>query len=379
VLANAAPQQHFEVGACKWHLPTPALILDLDALERNLDRMASFYRGRTAALRPHCKTHKSPIIARQQLDRGATGICAAKLSEAEVMVAAEIRDVLVTTAVIAAPRIRRLVELARNEPGLKVVTDHAANVDRLAEAAAAAGARLTVLVDLDCGSNRTGVPLGLSAVALAEHVSSKPSLEFGGFQAFASHVMHIDGYERRRRENLDMLEGVVRTRQLAERAGLRVPILSVGGTGTFDIDCDVPGVTDVQAGSYVFMDVMYRAIGGRAGPVFDEFEPALFILATAISKPVSGEITVDAGYKASATDHQPPQPVGLGDVSYRWAGDEHGILTLRRPTREIEIGDPVLLMASHCDPTVNLYDRYHVCRGDRVVDEWPVAARGMSQ
>jgi D-serine deaminase-like pyridoxal phosphate-dependent protein len=379
VLGDAVRGQHFEYGSSKWDLPTPALVLDLDAFERNLDRMATFYRDKLAALRPHCKTHKSPVIAKQQLVRGAGGICVAKLSEAEVMAAAGIRDVLVTTGVVDSVRIHRLVGIARHAPELKVVTDHAANVDCLAEAAAAARVRLTVLVDLNCGSNRAGVSLGPPAVALAEQIARKPSLHFGGFQAFASHIMHIEGHERRRKESLAVLEDVVRTRHLAERAGLRVAILSVGGTGTFDIDCDVPGVTDVQAGSYVFMDVMYRAIGGPDGPVFDAFEPALFILATAISKPVCGEITVDAGYKASATDHQPPEVVGLGDVSYRWAGDEHGILTFRRPTREIKIGDRVVLMASHCDPTVNLYDRYFVCRGERVVDEWPVAARGMSQ
>lgn len=379
MLTNSLLERGFEASSSKWELPTPSLILDLDALERNLDRMAGFYRGKPALLRPHCKTHKSPIIAQQQLARGATGICVAKLSEAEVMVAAGVRDVLVTTGVVDAARIRRLVGVARDEPGLKVVTDHAANVDLLAEAADAAHVKLTVLVDLNCGSNRTGVSLGAPAVTLAQRVARKSSLHFGGFQAFASHIMHIEGYERRRHEDLDMLDAVVETRHLAERAGLHVEILSVGGTGTFDIDCDVPGVTDVQAGSYVFMDVMYRAIGGAGGPVFDEFEPALFILATAISQPVCGEITVDAGYKASATDHQPPQAVGLGDVSYRWAGDEHGILTLRRPARDIRIGDRIQLIASHCDPTVNLYDRYHVCRGDRVVAQWPVAARGMSQ
>jgi D-serine deaminase-like pyridoxal phosphate-dependent protein len=379
VQANFHPEPPVELSASKLELPTPALVLDLDALERNLDRMAAFYRGRPAALRPHSKTHKSPVIAKLQLARGAVGICAAKLSEAEVMLDAGIHDVLVTTGVVDPARIRRLVNLASREPGLKVVTDHTANADRLAEAAAVAGVKLTVLVDLNCGSNRTGVALGPSAVALALHVARQPSLYFGGFQAFASHIMHLEGFARRRQENLAMLDAVVQTRQLAVRAGLGVPILSVGGTGTFDIDHDVPGVTDVQAGSYVFMDVMYRAIGGPGGPMFDAFEPALFILATAISQPVCGEITVDAGYKASATDHQPPQAVGLGDVPYRWAGDEHGILTLRRPTRDIKIGDRVLLMASHCDPTVNLYDRYHVCRGDRVVDQWPVAARGMSQ
>jgi 3-hydroxy-D-aspartate aldolase len=129
----------------------------------------------------------------------------------------------------------------------------------------------------------------------------------------------------------------------------------------------------------VFMDVMYRAIGGRNGPVFDDFEPALFVLTTAVSQPVKGQITVDAGYKASATDHQPPEPWGVGQVSYRWAGDEHGILTLTRPARRIKIGDHVLMVAGHCDPTVNLYDSYWVCSGERVVAQWPVAGRGMSQ
>ena len=139
------------------------------------------------------------------------------------------------------------------------------------------------------------------------------------------------------------------------------------------------GVTEVQAGSYVFMDAMYRGIGGKNGPVFDDFEPALFILTTAISQPVMGEITVDAGYKASATDHLPPEPWGVGQVSYRWAGDEHGILTLVRPSRRIKIGDRILMVASHCDPTVNLYDSYWVCSGERVVAQWPVSGRGMSQ
>jgi D-serine deaminase-like pyridoxal phosphate-dependent protein len=379
MLSDPLEYQAVERLASRWDLPTPALIVDLDALERNLDRMAAFYRGKPAALRPHCKTHKSPVIARQQLARGAAGICVAKLSEAEVMLAAGVEDVLVTTGVVDRPRIRRLVSLARDNPGLKIVTDHEANVEDLAEAAGAAHATLTVLVDLNCGSNRTGASLGSPAVALAAAVARKPSLRFAGFQAFASHIMHMEGFESRRRADLAMLEEVVETRHLAEQAGLGVEILSVGGTGTFDIDGDVPGVTDVQAGSYVFMDVMYRAIGGSAGPVFDAFEPALFILSTAISQPVAGEITVDAGYKASATDHQPPQPVGLGDVSYRWAGDEHGILTLRRPSRDIRIGDQILLLASHCDPTVNLYDWYEVCRGDRVVDRWRVSGRGMSQ
>ena len=320
-----------------WDLPTPALILDLDAMTRNLDRIAGHYRGRGVRVRPHAKTHKSPVIARAQLVRGATGICVAKLSEAEMMIGAGITDILVTTGIVDPLRIRRLVALAGTHPALRVVTDHAANVDLLASAAAAANVTLSVLVDLNCGSNRTGVATGTSAVTLAEHVARKPSLRLEGFQAFASHVMYMPGYHDRRRANLAVLEKVVETRRKAERAGLDVPILSVGGTGTWDIDCEVEGITDVQAGSYVFMDAMYRAIGGRNGPVFDDFEPALFVLTTAISQPVLGQITVDAGYKASATDHQPPEPWGVGDVRYRWAGDEHGILLLRNEAAQNHI------------------------------------------
>lgn len=362
-----------------WDLPTPALILDFDAMTRNLDRMAEHYRGKAVKLRPHTKTHKSPAIAAAQLKRGAAGICVAKLREAEMMLGAGITDILLTTGVVDPLRMRRLVALAGTCPGLRAVTDHAANVDFLAAAAVAAKVRLRLLVDIDCGSHRTGITPGSEAVALAKHIARQPSLQFDGFQAFASHVMHIPGYHERRRADLEALDGVVATRRMAERAGLDVEVLSVGGTGTWDIDCDVEGVTDVQAGSYVFMDVMYRGIGGRNGPVFDDFEPALFVLCTAISQPVTGEITVDAGYKASATDHQPPEPWGVGKVTYRWAGDEHGILTLERPNRSIKIGDRVLMVAGHCDPTVNLYDSYWLCSGERVLAEWPVTARGMSQ
>jgi D-serine deaminase-like pyridoxal phosphate-dependent protein len=362
-----------------WDLPTPALILDLDAMTRNLDKMAGHCRAANVRLRPHAKTHKSPVIAKAQLVRGATGICVAKLSEAEMMIGAGITDILVTTGIVDPLRIRRLVALAGTHPTLRAVTDHAANVDLLASAAATAKVRLGVLIDLNCGANRTGVAMGAVAVALAEHVTRKPSLRLEGFQAFASHVVHRHGYHERRRADLEALAGAVETRKLAERAGLDVPVLSVGGTGTWDIDVAVEGVTEVQSGSYVFMDAMYRAIGGKGGPVFDDFEPALFVLTTAISQPGVGEITVDAGYKASATDHQPPEPWGVGQVTYRWAGDEHGILTLTRPSRPINIGDRILMVASHCDPTVNLYDSYWVCSGERVVAQWPVAGRGMSQ
>jgi D-serine deaminase-like pyridoxal phosphate-dependent protein len=304
----------------------------------------------------------------------------AKLSEAEMMIGAGITDILVTTGIVDPLRIRRLVALAGTHPTLRAVTRPRGELWTCSlRRRRRPRSPLSVLVDINCGSNRSGVAPGAAALALAQHVARKPSLRLEGFQAFASHVMHMPVTTRGRRASLDALAGVVETRRIAERAGLDVPILSVGGTRTWDVDCDVEGVTDVQVGSYLFMDAMYRAIGGKHGPVFDDFEPALFVLTTAISQPVAGEITVDAGYKASATDHQAPDPWGVGQVTYRWAGDEHGILTLLRPSRRIKIGDRILMVASHCDPTVNLYDSYWVCSGERVVAQWPVTGRGMSQ
>jgi D-serine deaminase-like pyridoxal phosphate-dependent protein len=338
--------------------------------------MASFLQRKGVALRPHAKTHKCPRIALKQIEAGAEGVCVAKLTEAEAFVAAGIPRVLVTTPVVDVLQITRLIALVKSAPEVTVVVDNPGNVDALAEGAAAAGVRMPVLVDLDCGAHRTGVAPGPASTALAQRVARASALRFRGFQAYAAHLMHVVGYDDRRRSELEALDYALTARRLAERARLPVSVFSVGGTGTYDVDCDVDGVTDVQAGSYVFMDVMYRAIGGRASSVYDDFRPALFVLSTAVSQPVKGFITIDAGYKAAAADHQPPQPWNLGDVSYQWAGDEHGILTLTKPTRAVGVGDKIRLIVSHCDPTVNLYDRFHVCRGDQVVDVWPIVARG---
>ena len=166
-----------------------------------------------------------------------------------------------------------------------------------------------------------------------------------------------------------------------EKAGFEVPVLTGGGTGTYNIDCDIDGITDVQVGSYLFMDVNYRNVGGKDGPLYEDFRPSLLVLTTAISQPAKGRITVDAGVKAFATDQEPPDPLSLPGVSYRFAGDEHGILEFRDPRgpAEVKLGDKVLMIASHCDPTVNLYDQYYPFRNERVEELWPIAARGKSQ
>ena len=171
----------------------------------------------------------------------------------------------------------------------------------------------------------------------------------------------------------------VELKESIEKAGFDVPVLTGGGTGTYNIDSEVDGITDMQVGSYLFMDVNYRNIGGKEGAVYDDFRPSLLVLATAISQPAEGRITIDAGYKAFATDHDSPVLRDIQGVSYRWGGDEHGILQFKNPSRRIEVGDKVLLIASHCDPTVNLYDHFYPYKSETVTERWPIAARGRSQ
>ena len=334
-----------------WELPTPALLVDVDALEFNLNKMAEHYGGKKPNLRPHTKTHKCPILARKQLDLGAVGVCAAKVSEAEVMVDAGISDVLITSPVVTPDKIDRVVGVAERSSGVAIVVDQAQNVRDLNDAAADKGIRLSVLIDLNVGTDRTGVTMGKETLDLAEAIRKSSSLSFQGLQAYAGHIQHQRGWEARRDRSEATMGRALEVRQDLISAGFEVPLLSGGGTGTYNIDSELDGVSDVQVGSYLFMDVNYRAVGGRGGAVFDDFRPSLLVMATAISQPARGRITVDAGYKAFATDAQAPELLDIEGVTYRFAGDEHGILLFDNPSREIKLGDRVLLIASHCDPT----------------------------
>ncbi len=360
-------------------LPTPALVVDVDALEWNLTKMAKLRADSPVALRPHTKTHKCPLLARRQMDLGAIGVCAAKVSEAEALVRAGIDTVLITSPIVTPEKIKRLLALRQTGANVAIVVDQERNVADLNEAAAAAGLQLEVFVDLNVGSNRTGIDPGPGAIALAQAVDRSSALEFGGLQAYAGHVQHIHGWEPRRDASRRAMEQAIDVRRQLEAGGLEVRALSGGGTGTYDIDTELNGLSDLQAGSYLFMDVNYRNVGSRTGPVFEDFKPTLFVLTTAISQPRAGAITVDAGYKAFATDAEMPDAFDRSDLAYSWGGDEHGILRYPEPDGRIAIGDKLLMITSHCDPTVNLYNHYHPVRDGRVSELWPIAGRGCSQ
>lgn len=359
-------------------LPTPALLLDLDAFEANVAKMTRFARERNRALRPHGKTHKCPEVAKRLIRAGAVGCCAAKLSEAEAFAKEGVTGLLVTTEVVGRHKIERAVRLASRHKDTIFCVDNPQNARDLNEAAGAGRVKLNVAVDLHLG--RTGVMPGEPALELAQQIVSLPNLKLAGIQAYAGSASHTTGFEQRTRASREAMGKAVETRRLFEAKGIACPLLTGASTGTYNIDSEIDGVTELQPGSFIFMDVDYNKIGGAAGPVYNDFHNALTVLTTVVSKPSSRFAIVDGGFKAFATDRTfGPAPKNIEGISYRWAGDEHGRVDLASPSAPVEVGARIEFIVPHCDPTVNLYDRIYCLRGDAVEAIWPVSARGMSQ
>ncbi len=361
-------------------IPTPALLLDLDRFEGNLRTLAAHASATGKRLRPHAKTHKCPEIARRQLAAGAIGVVCAKLSEAEVMAVSGIGGLLVSTEIVGDEKIGRLMRLLDRAPDVLVVVDHPDNARQLARAAGAAGRTLDVLVDVDVGGCRTGCAPGEPALALARAVVESPALRFRGLQGYAGQCAHVVGWAARREASLEAMTPLVDTRRLLESRGIPVEIVSGGSTGTYNIDSELAGLTELQCGSYCVMDLDYLRIGGKSGDRLTDFEMALTVLTTVVSVPAPDRAIVDGGFKAFATDRPfGPEAVERPGIAYEFAGDEHGRLLIRDPGRAPRLGERVEFFPPHCDPTMNLYDRLHAMRGDRVEDVWEISARGKSQ
>src|SRR5574341_1261126 len=351
-------------------IPTPALLLDLDRFETNLGRMAAHVKRAGKRLRPHAKTHRCPQIAHRQVAAGALGVACAKLGEAEVMAGAGIHGLLITTEVVTLEGIRRLTRLVATAPDTLGVLDNAENVAVLGREAAAAGVVVGVLVDVDVGNRRTGIAPGAPALGLARLVAGQPALRLRGLQGYAGQCAHVIGWDKRRDASLAALAPLMETRALLERAGFPVEIVAGGSTGTHDIDVDLPGLIELQSGSYCVMDLEYRRIGGRSGALLTDFEMALTVVATVVSVPTRDRAMVDAGLKAFSTDKPfPPEPVERPGIEYGFAGDEHGRLTITDPARAPRLGERIEFFPPHCDPTINLYDRIHAVRGERRSEE----------
>ena len=361
-------------------LNTPALVLDLDMLDRNIAEMAAFARAHNVKLRPHAKTHKSADIARRQIAAGALGVCCAKLGEAEALAEGGIQALHITSPVVTPQAIDRLVALNAQVDDLMVVIDHPANAEALAAAASRAGKPLAVVVDIDPGIHRTGVASPEAAVALAKTVAGLKSLRYAGVQFYCGSHQHIKDFAERKasiEERTEYLKGILAR---LEAAGLKPPIVTGSGTGTHFIDAKLGAFTELQVGSYVFMDHDY-AVCDLRGLDKPTFEQALQIDARVVSANTPGMVTVDAGLKAMATEKGPP-PILKGAVegsTTRFMGDEHLAVIAPDGKAAPALAEQVILTPPHCDPTVNMYESYHVVKGDTLVDIWPVTARGRSR
>ncbi|MCF3932100.1 DSD1 family PLP-dependent enzyme [Acuticoccus sp. M5D2P5] len=364
-------------GMAESEIQTPCLLVDLDALERNIVRMGEHLARTGMRLRAHGKMHKSVDVAKLQIAMGgAVGVCCQKVAEAEAFVRGGISDVLVSNQVRGAQRLDRLARLPQRGATVSVCVDDVANVAELSEAAVRNGTTLGCLVEIDCGSGRCGVATPEAAVEIAKAVDAAPGLTFEGIQSYQGRMQHFATHAER---VAAFAKSEAMTRAVADAltaAGLAPRLVSGGGTGSYMLESASDVYNELQCGSYAFMDVSYGRILDEAGHRLDAgtWENALFVFTSVMSHPVADRAVCDAGLKALAMDSGLPTVFGRTDVEYAVASDEHGVI--KDPSNALKVGDQLRLVPGHCDPTCNLYDHYVAVRDGRVEALWPVSARG---
>ena len=378
-LRPEGPVTPMKAGISKWDLDTPALCVDLDKLERNIAKMQRSLAANKLGARPHAKTHKCAAIAKLQMTAGALGICTAKISEAEALMREGLDKVCMTTSNLSASKIRQAMKLRKKSPGFIQAVDFDQNARDLNAAAKEAGITADVVIDVAVGT-RSGIPPGEDALALAKLVDSLPNLKLRGLLSYDGGAQHVIGFQARKERALRNIEENARTREKMQQAGLNTEIFSGGGTGTYSIQHLVPGFTDVQVGSYIFMDMQYLAVGSEDGTaVYNDFEPSLTVLATILNNRFAGRLTTDAGAKALTLNTPRAGVIGEPGMDYNAGSDEFGTITFKESSKTYKMGDRLELIVPHCDPVVNLYDYIYATRKDRVEAVWEVTARGHSQ
>jgi D-serine deaminase-like pyridoxal phosphate-dependent protein len=352
-------------------LMTPALVLDLDAFERNVGAYQREISTHGLKARPHAKSHKCAEIARRQIAAGSVGISTATLREAEALAEKGINDILITSPIVGLLKRERMLQLLERDIALTIVVDNPEQVP-----SPSASHVLNILIDIDLGMGRTGIRDVDSALRLMDTVSNTKGLSWRGLQAYSGKVQHIADFSERSATYSAQLRLLVDIVTALDKRGLTPATVSGGGTGTLAIDCREGILTEHQAGSYIFMDVEYNAVslGGSA-----TFATSLFVQSTVVSSNVRGQATIDAGLKSFAADGPMPK-VAAGAPSgttYTFFGDEHGLLTFPEVTCLLPVGSVVKLETPHCDPTVNLHDYLHVAQGDTLIDIWMIEGRGV--
>ncbi len=378
-MREAALEGTVRTGISKWELDTPALCVDLDKMEENVAKMQATLKKNGIASRPHAKTHKCAAIAKHQLATGSIGICCAKVSEAEALFEHGVRPLLMTTSNPTPSKIRRAIKLRKANSSFIQAVDEEQNARDLSAAAKEAGLVADVVIDVAVGT-RTGIPPGDGAVALAKLVDTLPGLKLRGMLSYDGGVQHVKGFAERKARALKTIEANAATLEGMKKAGLNVEIFSGGGTGTYNVMHLVPGFSDVQVGSYVFMDMQYLAIGGEDGDdVYKDFAPSLTVTTTVVNNRFPGRLTTDAGTKALTLNKPDAAVVGEPGLEHVASSDEFGTIRLQDTSKPYKIGDKLELIAPHCDPVVNLYEQIYGIRKDRVETVWAIDARGRSQ
>jgi len=356
------------IGTPVQDLDTPALLLDLDVFERNVDKMATFMAGRAAVLRPHVKTHKCSTIALRQIAAGAQGVTCAKLGEAEVMADAGVADLLIANQIVGAVKIARLVELAQRSDVI-VAVEEQENAQQISDVAAPAGIQVNAIIEVDTGMARCGTVPGEETLALARAMVQMPGIRFRGVMGYEGHAVLVPDFEDKRRIALESATTLVDVAENLRTNNVDCEIVSAAGTGTYMITSDVPGITEIQAGSYVVMDTTYRA-------VVPDFDNALFVLSMVISRRDDDRIITDMGKKAATEEFGLPELQGEPMAKLAQLSEEHAKLDVLDAACSLSPGDKVQFIPSHCCTTINLHDEYFCIRDGKLEAVWPVDARG---
>lgn len=366
-------------GVTKQDLGTPAMILDLDLFEKNIRTMADHSKKTGLDVRPHVKIHKCPVVSKKQIALGAIGVSCATIAECEYMHESGVSNILWTCQPAGANKIGRVAALAKRDPTFLAVADDPRTVKLLDEAAGAAGVKLNTIVDVTVGLTRQGCQPGETALKIGRQIEKARNLQLRGVMGYSGAASHTHGWETRKKTSHDAMAALVETRALFLKSGLPVEIMTGGSTGTYNIDTGVEGMTELQAGSYVFMDTLYMRVGGKSDEhTYTDFGAALTVLTTVISKTRPNEAAIDAGNKAMlrTTDEVKGRP----EVVIENQGAEYGLLRWKETERDIELGELVEIYPSNLDTSTNVYDRYYVAKGDNIVDVWPIMGRsGVAQ
>lgn len=363
---------HLPIPTTKEQIETPSLLINLDLMEGNIRRMAKFFQDKKSNLRPHAKTHKSPVISKKQLEAGsAVGITVAKLGEAEVMVNGGIKNLLIANQVVEPPKVARLVRLSKHAD-LIVAVDNIENVNLLDQAGAYYKTKINVLIEVNVGLNRCGVEWGAPVLKLAREVLRKENIVLRGLMGYEGHAVLVPDLLSRKALAEDAMGKLISSRDLLEKNGIPVEIVSAGGTGTYDITGVIPGINEVQAGSYIFMDSAYK----KTGVTFDQ---ALTVYVTIISQQSSENYILDVGIKGISVDNGFPGIKDHPEWEIKALNEEYAYLCVPGGTNHLKIGDKLELIPSHGCTTINLHDTYYALRNDRIEAVWDIEARGRFQ